>query len=190
MTTITTMPTTAITPRRTVAPLTADQVASRRRAEWLWPMIIVGLLMMNATIVVVTVVLAAGDPSAAVEPDYYAKALAFEGTMKQREASTRLGWTAEPTLRTAADARTPELVVRLTDRDHQPLTGASVTITAFPSARSGERQSLTATPTPSGEYTTPIRITRGGIWIIRIVATVGDDVFTRETDLIVPLMNP
>lgn len=190
MTTITTMPTALITPRRAALSLSAAEIASRRRAEWLWPMIIVGLLLMNVTIVVVTVVLAAGDPSAAVEPDYYAKALAFEGTMKQREANSRLGWMAEPTLRTATDARTPELVVRLTDRDHKPLTGARVTITAFPSARSGERQSLTAAPTSSGQYTTPIRIARGGIWIIRIVATLGDSTFTREADLIVPLMNP
>lgn len=189
MTTLTTMPAVP-TPRRAASPLTAIEIASRRRAQWLWPMIIVGLLLMNVTIVIVTVILAAGDPSAAVEPDYYAKALAFDSTMKQREASAKLGWTAEPSLRTAADGRTPELVVRLNDRDHQALSGAAVTITAFPSVRSGERQSLSATAAQPGVYITPIRITRGGIWIIRIVARVGDDVLETQTDLIVPLMNP
>jgi nitrogen fixation protein FixH len=158
-----------------------------RSGRW-WPMLIVSLLGMNASIVGVTVYFAFSDKSAATEPDYYAKALDFDSTIRQREASARLGWTAAPMLRATKDGKSMELAITLVDREDRPVTGATVSAIAFASARSGQRQaiSLVAVDSLSGVYAAPLGIDRSGRWNIRITATRGGDTFMRETDLLVP----
>lgn len=154
----------------------------------IWPAIIVSLLLMNASIVAVTVCYATSDRSVVTEPDYYAKAIDFDRVIRQRETSTRLGWSALPSLRAARDGRTMELVITLADRSGQPLAGSSVSAIAFPNTGSGQRQALilTAAGSASGTYAAPIRIDRSGVWNIRITATHDGETFAREAELLVP----
>jgi nitrogen fixation protein FixH len=153
-----------------------------------WPGIIFGLIGLNMCIVAVTVFYATRDPSVATEPDYYAKALHYDQTIMQREANTKLGWSAMPTLEANADRSAMNLVVILADTKDQPVPGAHVTAVAFASARSGQRQALSLVPVEgqAGKYAAPVSIDRPGVWELRITALRGDDTFTRETNLMVP----
>lgn len=165
--------------------------AKARSTGRIWLVIIVSLLLMNATIVAITVYYATSDKSVVTEPDYYAKAVDFESVIKQRETSALLGWSAAPSLRAAIDGRTMELVITLADREGQPLSGASVSAVAFANTRAGQRQPLTLTSVDqaSNKYASPIMIDRSGVWNIRITATRDGKNFTRDAELLVPKLS-
>jgi nitrogen fixation protein FixH len=137
----------------------------------LWPGAIFGLIGLNMVVVAVTIYFAANDPSAAVEPQYYQKALAWDDTVKAREASARLGW------RAAASVAGGELRITLTDGAGAPLEEARVEVTAYAVARAAERQLLTLSGIGAGEYRAPIQLHRAGIWEFRIEARRGADLF-------------
>lgn len=166
--------------------LRVDQ--ARPSGGHLWPMLIVGLLCLNATIVGATVYFATSDESVATEPDYYAKALRYEDTIRQRGINEQLGWRISPTLRAAADGRSMELAAELIGRDGRPIADARIEAVAFASVRSRARQSLAlkSLPTHAGEYAAPIRIDRSGQWCFRFTATRDGQTFTSETTLLVP----
>lgn len=160
----------------------------RRGSGRVWPVIIISFMTMNATIVAITVYLAVSDRSVATEPDYYAKAIGFGSTIRQREASNRLGWEADPLLRATIDGRSVELVIFLRDREGRPINDAAVSAVAFANVRAGERQAivLKSVDPDTGGYSALIRIDRSGVWNIRMTATRGEDTFLRDTDLLVP----
>lgn len=179
-------------PRLTPAPaappgvhLNGSANTPRPRATRLWPALIFVLLALNASIVAVTLYFALSDRSAATEPDYYRKAMAYDETIRLREESARLGWKAMVTFRPAADGRSMQLAVTLTDRDDRPIEGARVQAEAFASARSGDRQTLDLAPIAGqepGTYAAPIRVSRAGVWHVRLHATRADDHFAHEAE--------
>jgi nitrogen fixation protein FixH len=124
----------------------------------------------------------------ATEPDYYAKAINYEQTIVQRQTNAKLGWSASPSLDGDAATGAISLAVTLLDKAGEPVKGATVSAVAFASARSGQRQMLTlaAIDAATGKYSSPIKINRSGVWVVRITATRGDETFTRETELFVP----
>jgi nitrogen fixation protein FixH len=150
-----------------------------------WPLGIVALLLMNMTIVGITVYFAASDPSVGVEPDYYQKAVAWDKTARQREADRALGWQASADVG-RGEAGRPALVVTLADREGRPISGAQVTAVAFPNTRSTQRQTLTLAPAGEGRYTAPLALTAGGLWQVRLEARTTADTFTSTCTLIAP----
>lgn len=149
---------------------------------------VVALIALNASIVAVTVYFARNDPSASIEPDYYAKALGFEETIRLREESARLGWTATPTISWSRAPGAGTIRVELTDRDGASVTGADVSVVAFASARAAARQSLDLLPAGPGanRYESALRLGRAGLWHLRITATRDGETFFSERDVLVP----
>jgi nitrogen fixation protein FixH len=139
----------------------------------IWPAAIFGLIGLNVVIVGVTVYYATHDPSAAVEPQYYQKALAWDQTARLRDASDRLQWKAGATV-----DREGRLNLAITDASGAPVADAQVTATVFAVARASDRQDLTLTQTSPGVYSAAVRLNRGGLWQIRVDAKRGSDVFT------------
>lgn len=163
----------------------AHGAARARVPAWVWPAGIVGLLAMNMSIVGVTVYLATGDPSVAVEPDYYAKAVRWDETARQQQRNRELGWTA------SADAGPDgrggaRVVVRFAGRDGAGLSGLTVAGVAFPNVRSSDRQPLAFTAQDDGAYAAPLRGARPGLWQLRLRAEAGGETFTQTTQLLVP----
>ena len=60
-----------------------------------WPWILAGALTVQAAGIITMVTIASSDPSFAVEPDYYQRAVAWDSYAAQREASRALAWRAE-----------------------------------------------------------------------------------------------
>jgi nitrogen fixation protein FixH len=140
-----------------------------------WPLFVVGLLVAQAIGLAVMITIATSDPSVAVEPDYYEKAVAWDLTAASRAATEALGWTA------TIDAgplsgKDRELHLALVDRAGQGVTEARVHVEMFHQARSGDRLEADLVGMGAGGYVTRLPVTRPGLWEVRITARRGGDV--------------
>lgn len=161
-------------------------LAPRRPLRSRWPMMIFALIGLNMSIVAITIYAATSDPSVASEPDYYAKAVDFNQTIRQRETNARLGWSARPSIH--VDNQRSLLSVTAADADGLPIANAAVSVVCFPTLRSKDRQVLALTPIAdnTGVYSAPFRLDRPGLWNFRISVTREGSIFTYDTDLLIP----
>ncbi len=147
-----------------------------RRAPLIWGAFVIAFLGGQVAMGIVAVILATGDPSFAVVPDYHEKAMHWDDSTQIQTASDELGWTASIELSAAADAvgaRT--IVVKLTDRSGQPIEDASLHLRAFHHARAGEPVRLSLRSHQDGHYTAAVPMRREGLWQFELGGTRGDD---------------
>ena len=146
---------------------------------WYWPVVIVVLLVGSAGANIGFMIVANRDASFAVEPDYYRKAVEWDQAMAQEARNAELGWTVSARLGLAG-AEQAWLIAAVRDRAGAPITGAAVTVEAFPSARAREIASFTLEPTgDAGVYAAALPSGRPGLWELRVRVTRGGEVFTR-----------
>jgi nitrogen fixation protein FixH len=122
---------------------------------------------------------ATGDPSFAVEPDYYQKALRWDETMAQEARNEDLGWSVAVTFERAARAGEVKLAARVNDRAGRAIEGARVGVEAFHSARARHVLRATLSPEATGGYSAMLRLDRPGVWELRLRVERGDQVFTK-----------
>ncbi len=142
-----------------------------KKGSWGWPL---GITLLLATFVGSNLFLmhvAGSDPSFAIEPDYYKKAIAFDSTMAEERRSNTLGWHAEA--RIDAMHATHTVIVALTDAQQKPLTGAVVVVHARFNARANDVVADTLTETPAGVYSAPLVASHAGEWEVQIDARRG-----------------
>lgn len=149
-------------------------MTDRRGAYWPWLLAAALLFTVGANVVMLFAANSDRNGSV-VEPDYYAKAVAWDATMAQRRASDLLGWTATATVvRSRADAGTAAVsggvVVHLRDRDGAALSGARVTAVAIHNADAGHPLELTLHERAPGLYGAGARIAHPGRWEVRVQA--------------------
>ena len=133
----------------------------------LWPLSVAGVLFVTVAANVVMLVLA-GDPHAsAVEPDYYAKALAFDSTRAEADRSAELGWNAGASIR-----RTGEVEVRLATAG-RPIEGARVRVVAIHNLDADERPAVELRDAGGGRYEGTLPLRYAGLYELRIAATRG-----------------
>jgi len=140
-----------------------------------FPWMLVAILFVSVGANIYLIVRATNDPSFAVEPDYYAKAVEWDDIQSQRAASEALGWSM------VVDARHTELRVRLTDPLGRPIEDAIVGVEAFHNARASERIVDTMTPRGEGVYVLEGSFERSGIWEVRLEALRDGRRFTHVT---------
>jgi len=156
------------------------------RRGWYWPVGLVALLLLSAGANIVFMLVATGDPSFAVERNYYQKALRWDETMAQAGRNRALGWTIAAGLDTAAAAGGRlRLWARVTDRDGAALHGATVRVEAFPSARAGQVIEAALSPVEGG-YAGLLSAGRPGLWELRFHVARGEAVFTQVLTREVP----
>jgi nitrogen fixation protein FixH len=150
---------------------------------WYWPFLLVGLLAAGVGANLYFLARAVGDPSFAVEPDYYAKAIAWDAHQAQARDNAALGWSVALDV-TPADLATgrAHLVAKLTDRDGRAVDGAAVALTAFHNARAAEVLTATLAETAAHDYAADVPIVRPGLWEFRLAATRGAATFTAVVD--------
>jgi nitrogen fixation protein FixH len=142
-----------------------------------WPFLLGGMLALGVGINVAMVVVATQDPSFAVEPDYYRKALAWDGTMAQEAASRDLGWQLEAGCGSGpADSW---VVAALRDRDGALLPGATVAVEAFQGAQADRRIAGALLARDDRRYEGHMARLEPGMWELRFTATRGADTYTR-----------
>ena len=147
-----------------------------RRGRY-WPFAIAGLLLASVVANVALIVVASGDPSFAVERDYYRKALAWDAVMAQQQANADLGWSLAATLEPAASGGA-RLAVSLGDRAGRPLGAAQIRVEAFHGARAADVVDALLVPREDGRYDVTLPIERAGAWELRFRVQRTADAFT------------
>jgi hypothetical protein len=147
--------------------------------ERIWPTLVIVALAANVILIVTLARIAGNDPSFAVEPDYYAKAISWDSVQAQRGRDDVLGWRVLPTLTAVTAERSPSLTLELLDREGRPVTGAEISLEAMPVAFASHviRATLAAQKTP-GQYGGPVAVDRTGLWEFRVLVVRATDRFT------------
>ena len=147
-----------------------------------WIALILGLIGLNMSIVFVTVRAAVSDPSFAIEPAFYQKAVEWDRAAGEQAGAQLLGWS----LAARVDER-GTLIADLTepgpDGTRRPLAGADVQAEAFAQARSGQRVAVHLAQQPGGEYAAALNARRGGLWEVRFTARKSGTVY-RHTETV------
>lgn len=134
-----------------------------KNGAW-FPWMLVAILLVSVGANIYLVVRATNDPSFAIEPDYYAKAVEWDRIQDEKAASEALGW------KMVVDARPDELRVRLTDRLGRPIDDAVVEVEAFHNARASQRIVGALAPLGQGVYRLEYPFERSGLWEYRLSA--------------------
>jgi len=158
---------------------------------WQWPFLLVALLASGVGANLYLLARAVGDPSFAVEPDYYAKAVAWDDHQAQARENVELGWSVQIEVAPAALATgRARVVAKLTDRDGRPIGGATVALEAFHNARAADRLEATLSESAVHDYVAEVAIVRPGLWEFRVTARRGGDTYTAVIDQDAPGASP
>ena len=143
----------------------------------MWPIAIVTVLATTVAANIWVARIASADPSFAIEPDYYRKAITWDSTLAQDRHNAALGWRLTAQVDPVVAGRT-RLSARLVDSTGALIDGATVRVSAFPVARAGEVHNATLGSTRTGVYDVPLAIERRGQWELRFDVRVRADRFT------------
>lgn len=146
---------------------------------WPWAMALVLGLTIGGNLLVFR--LARGDASFAVEPDYYAKAVAWDSTRALEARSDALGWTIEAALTPAEGGL--HLMITLHTAGGTAVEGATVSVEATHNARASRILSHTLRSSSPGTWEGLLPSSRSGLWEVRVTATRGRDHFLRTLRL-------
>lgn len=145
-----------------------------------WPIGVATILALTVAANIVVMRIANDDPSFAVEPDYYRKAVHFDSTMAQQRENVSLGWGFDAAIDPIADGKRTRLSVRLRDASASPLPGARVAVMARFNARANDTLTARLEEQTPGTYVTTLPITHAGEWEVRVDATHGSQRFSTS----------
>ncbi len=143
-----------------------------------WPIGIVAILAATVGGNIAVIVLTKDDPSFAVEPDYYRKAVAWDSTQARIAQSDALVWTVSATVSdNVAGARV--LTLNLLDQTGAAVHNAQLTGTLLHVARANDVQSVVFAETSSGQYAATVPMARRGMWELRLAAVRNAEQFQQ-----------
>jgi nitrogen fixation protein FixH len=143
-----------------------------------WPGVVIALLTMSVIAIAITAMFALSDPSFAVVPDYYNKALKWDEDLARQHQSDSLGWTNTIEYgELDSDSGMRQLIVTLADAAGNPITNANLSATVFHPSRSNDIQTVSFEAAEPGRYIGAFQPTRIGFWEIKLRATHSEGVF-------------
>jgi len=148
-----------------------------KRGAW-WPIGITTVLATTVAANLWVMRIANDDPSFAIEPDYYQKAITWDSTLAQARQDSILGWRLTPQLQFVAATGTTRISATLTDSLGRPISDAVVKVSALPVARASEVHEATLAATGAGEYAAQLDARRPGRWELRFDVRAGSTRFT------------
>ena len=146
------------------------------RSARVWPLAIGAVLALTVGANVAVFRAAHDRNAAAVEPDYYRKAVRWDSTMAEERRSAALGWHADAGLGAVTRGGTP-LTVRLAGPDGAPLDGATVEVTAIHNLDALHHVNARLEALGGGVYGARLPLRHAGLWELRIEAARGSDRF-------------
>ena len=150
-----------------------------KRGMW-WPIGLAGVLAATVAANIWVAVIANDDPSFAIEPDYYKKAVEWDTTLAQDRHNVALGWRLTPAMSAIAPDGTSLLSAQLTDSTGVAISGAVVRVAALAVARASDVHDMTLAPqSGAGNYAVRFDARRAGEWELRFDATLGGEHFTQ-----------
>ena len=145
------------------------------RPEIFWPAFVVALFAGAVLANMVLVFRATGDPSHAVLPDYYQRALRWDEKLAQDRRSAALGWQLR------VEAARP-LRVTLADRSGRPIDRATLRVSLFHKARSSHVLTRELTPDRRGAYSADLSLSRPGLWELHFDAERDGERFSQTVE--------
>jgi nitrogen fixation protein FixH len=143
----------------------------------LWPIGIIVILGVTVAVNIAVYYVANDDPSVAIEPDYYAKAVDWDSTMAQATRNAALGWHLTTALDPFSVRGGALLHVTLSDSAGIPIPDATVRVAALYNARANIVYDTTLSRDPGG-YESQLPVHHGGQWELRFDVTRGATHFT------------
>ena len=147
-------------------------------ARW-WPAALVAVLVVTVAANFALLWTASSDPSFAVEPDYYQRAVQWDSTVARRARSDALHWRAIVQL-APPDGGQATILVTLTTADGTPVDSADVRVEASHNADGANLHEARLLPTGPGLYTARIPSTAMGLWRVDLTAARGPDHFVQR----------
>ena len=166
---------------------TTPQAPRRLGRVWIWPAIVVGLLVLQIGLSLAGVFLATRGQSFAVEDDYYNKALHWDDFAALERRSAALGWKAELVIGdvvTALGRRS--VLLHLQDRNGRDIGDATVRIICFHHAMANDFQDVMLHAARPGVYVADVPLQRAGTWEFRLSVTQGREQFVEKIQREVP----
>jgi nitrogen fixation protein FixH len=145
-----------------------------------WPIGIATILFATVASNIGVILITKDDPSFAVEPDYYRKAVEWDSTSARRARSDALGWQVTPTVQVGRT--NSELSLTLVDANGASIDGAMIAGELLHVARASQMQTIQFTARDNG-YVATVQMPRAGVWELRLDATRGDQRFLRTVRL-------
>ena len=155
----------------------SDPATGRRQAGWWWPWFIVALLIATAAGQGIMYYEATHDPTFAIEPDYYSKAVAYDTAIVRARENVALGWRPVGVM-TAASPSDAAVRVVLTDSLGLPVIGARVRGSAIHNLDGSHPVAVQFTDAGGGAYVATMAGARRGLWEFRLDAVRENSHFT------------
>jgi nitrogen fixation protein FixH len=181
-----TIPTIPTIPTNLHEAMTPERRQAERRAALTWGAIIIGILGASFTVAMVMLYVSSTDPSFAVEPDYYDKAIHWDDHATQRQTNTELGWRITLGQGPGGAPGQRTLTAILTDRAGDPIGDATVGVVAFHNARAADRSGFPMTTTGGGVFTAEAPLRRPGLWEFRFTVVAPGSTFTDTQQIELP----
>lgn len=149
-----------------------------KRGAW-WPIGITAVLATTVAANLWVMRIATDDPSFAIEPDYYQKAITWDSTLAQARQDSVLGWRLTPQLQIVAGTGKTRISATLADSLGTPISGAVMKVAALPVARASEVHEAMLAAAGAGEYEGQLDAQRQGRWELRFEVRAGSTRFTE-----------
>lgn len=150
--------------------MSAQTAEANRRAAWRWGGFVVGLLGLQIAGGIFAIMLATGDKSVAVVPDYHQKALQWDRQVALQEASQRLGWTLGVEV-TNSGRQHPGMSLLLVDRTGMPVVLDQGEIQIYRHVRASEVRTVALPNGTTGAIKLTDCFTSPGLWQVSVDVT-------------------
>ena len=108
----------------------------------------------------------------------------YESYVKEVEQQKELGWTVEVTGVDAIKVNEPsELSLRLLDKNHQPVRGATIEMQFWRMAKSADDVKINFTETSGGLYKGQVRLQDQGLWVTTLDILNGQQKYTGKQSI-------
>jgi nitrogen fixation protein FixH len=148
------------------------------KAATLWPLAVIGALVVTVGANIVVYVLANDSDRAVVEPNYYGKAVAWDSTMAQERRNESLGWRIDATLEPGVGGA--RVRAKLRDRSGTPLAGATLRVEAIHNVDAERPIAGALRDAGDGSYEADLPFRHVGLWELRFTADRAGDHFTAD----------
>jgi hypothetical protein len=155
-----------------------------------WPIGITAMLGLTVAANLWILRVAGADPSFAIEPDYYARAVRWDSTQAQAGINRALAWRLAPRVSSFRAGIGGLLAVELRDSANALIDDASVDVSAFAVARSNLVATATLAHAGPGTFAARLPLEHGGAWELRFDVRRGVEHFTSTQRLDVRTAGP
>ncbi len=153
-------------PARTLSP--TELKWAERKAKWTWGAFIIFMLGLQVAGGVTAIVLASGDPSVAIVPNYHKAALNWDMTHRQRQMIESLGWKVDVAINAQPIATDEKgglgLEANVVDPLGNPVEGLRILAKVYHHARGTEVDTLSMSELNPGVYSANTAFIRGGTY--------------------------